>query len=575
MSGETFAAQLRAAEERLRANGLSGRAAYAALCRNVAKRLGLPKSLWLEGVDAPAEAGLDRIGLTAELDLFGLAYERFFPEVFKAEHGQFFTPRPLVELMADLVQLRPGERVLDPTCGSGAFLVTAHGRGADVDGMEIDPELVALCRLNLKLHGCNPRAVQQADLFRSEETETWDVILANPPFSVEISHPDALRRFALTQGRKRVSSDVLFLEAAWRRLRPGGRLATVLPHSILANDSHAELRAWLDERFMRMAIISLPEGIFRPFGGTAARACVVCLRKQPAQVQPWWASLIQAPGYDTRRKVFRRNQPDHFGISRIQLRRDTQGGWPREAGPKKTQDGFVSQWFPPTETTWVPESLMSESGIGESVSTVALHDLAPVIPSSFLPQDHPDATFTVIDMADIDKRTGEVTHGAVKNGTELSGSKTRFQEWDLLFGKMRPNLNNVAIAARPNPDTPADLCGSSEWVRLRPNRDPYFTLIAARSMFVRQQLQSTDGQTRPRVKADDIGNVQVPLPGKTAQQKIQELMEKAHEERLRARQVMDKTAALYEAFGRGELDETALLAALQDLSAWFDEPKTD
>ena len=125
LTSEAFAAQLRSAEDRLRAVGLSGRAAYAALCRDLARRLDLSQHLWLEGPDAPEEAALERIPLTAELDLFGLAYERFFPEVFKAERGQYFTPRPLVELMADLAEVRPGDRVLDPTCGSGTFMVVA------------------------------------------------------------------------------------------------------------------------------------------------------------------------------------------------------------------------------------------------------------------------------------------------------------------------------------------------------------------------------------------------------------------------------------------------------------------
>jgi hypothetical protein len=111
LSSEAFASELRHAEERLRSVGLSGRGAYAALCRDLARRLDLPERLWLEGPDAPEEADLGRIPLTADLDLFGLAYERFFPEIFKAERGQYFTPRPLVELMADLAELRPGERV--------------------------------------------------------------------------------------------------------------------------------------------------------------------------------------------------------------------------------------------------------------------------------------------------------------------------------------------------------------------------------------------------------------------------------------------------------------------------------
>ena len=64
-SSEVFAAALRDAEDRLRATGLSGRRAYAALCRHFAQRLQIPDNMWLDGPDAPAEARLDRIPLTA------------------------------------------------------------------------------------------------------------------------------------------------------------------------------------------------------------------------------------------------------------------------------------------------------------------------------------------------------------------------------------------------------------------------------------------------------------------------------------------------------------------------------
>ena len=204
-AAERFAGSLRAAEERLRATGLHGRQAYLALVRHLAQRLELPAELVPEGPEASAGAELERIPLTAGLDLFGLAYERFFPELFKGERGQYFTPRPLVELMVRLADLGDRDRVLDPTCGSGGFLVAAMDRGASIDGIELDPELVALARLNVALHGGDPARVQPGDLFRLERSGGWSVVLANPPYSLEVRDPagsssrsSAASRMALT-----------------------------------------------------------------------------------------------------------------------------------------------------------------------------------------------------------------------------------------------------------------------------------------------------------------------------------------------------------------------------------------
>lgn len=548
LSSEAFAAQLRHAEDRLRAVGLSGRAAYAALCRDLARRLELAEHLWLDGPNAPEEADLDRIPLTAELDLFGLAYERFFPEVFKAERGQYFTPRPLVELMADLVGIRPGERVLDPTCGSGTFMVVALSRGAQVDGIEIDPELVALCRLNLALHGTNPRSVRQGDLFRAEVDGVWDVILANPPFSVDIRNPEALERYRLADGKQRVGSDTLFLEAAHARLRPGGRMAVVLPRSILANPSYEFLRDWMDERFVRRAVVSLPEGVFRPFGGTTTRAVVLVLQKLPARVVPWIAAVVDSPGYDPTRKVFRRTEPDELAQLRIALKQGT------------------APTAPAGNPAWLPEEALRISTLGQGVPAAALLDLAPLAQVQHIrPGDDPESGFTEVDLADVDKHTGEVSRGRARVGGDFRGSKTGFEPGDLLFARIRPSLNNVVIVSRPQSGLPEAMCGSSEWVRLAPPTHPYFALVAARSSFVRAQLRSTGGQTRPRIKAGDLDEVQIPDPGPEARALIDDLVGEAHRARLESRRKMDAVAVLYERFGRGELDRGGLLKALKAL----------
>ena len=546
-SSEVFAAALRDAEDRLRATGLSGRRAYAALCRHFAHRLHIPDTMWLDGPDAPLEARLDRIPLTAELDLFGLAYERFFPEIFKAERGQFFTPRPLVELMVDLAEVGPRDRVLDPTCGSGTFMVVARGRGADVDGIEVDPELVALCRLNLALHGANPRSVRQADLFRDVPDEQWDVILANPPFSMRIDDPATLSRFALANGRGRVASDTLFLQAAHDRLRPGGRLAVVLPRSILSNDSYSWLRQWLMARFVRRAIVSLPEGVFRPFGGTTARAAIVVLEKLPARVSDFSIGIVDNPGYDTTRKRFKATEKDDLAAMRIAFK-----------------TGQLTA-LPTNTRSWVPEELLSQSTIPEAVPVLTLGEIAPLAKrQSFKPVA--GQVYAEVDLGDIDKLTGEVSTGRPRTAAELKGSKTPFEEGDLLFARIRPSLNNVVIAAKPHPDLPDTLCGSSEWIRLKPEHDRHFALVAARSSFIRDQLKSTGGQTRPRIKAEDLAPLYVPDPGEKNRAAIDRIIGEALAVRRKARQQLDDVTALYEAFGRGDIDEEILakgLAALE------------
>lgn len=540
-----FAAALRGAEQRLRACGLSGRDAFCALCRHLADRLGLPPALWPDGPDAPPAAQLGRIPLARNLDLFGLTYERFFSDLFKSGRGQYFTPQPLIALMADFAQLTSRCRVLDPTCGAGGFLVEAHRRGAIASGIEIDPELVALCRLNLALVGAPPENVRQADLFTATP-EPVDVILANPPFSVPITDPDVLRTYTLTQGRARVSSDELFFEAAIAHLRPGGRLVAVLPRSILANKRYAGLRRWIAARFVRRAIVSLPEGIFRPFGGAAAQAAIVSLQRRPARAAPWIAAVVRRPGYDVTRKVYRPQDPDEIDA----LRRSVAAGT-----------------APRTARGWLPERALQEDGIAAEVRRTRLGALGEVIKARLRPEEHPTDAFTEIDLADVDKSTGEIRAARALAGAEFNGVKAVFEEGDVLFSRLRPNLNNVAIVSRPVPDLPTAFCGSTEWIRLRPADEisRYFLLLAARSSFVREQLQATSGQTHPRARPDELPDVVVPDPG-AARDLLAGIVAEAHQVRLQARRRLHRVTQLYEAFGRGEIDEDDLITALQEIN---------
>lgn len=545
-----FAAALRGAEARLRACGLIGRDAFIALCRHLAERLALPRDLWPDGPAPPPAARLGEIPLPEDggIDLFGLAYERFFSDLFKSERGQYFTPRPIVALMADLAAIQPGEVVLDPTCGAGGFLIVAHRRGAIVQGVEIDRELVSLCRLNLALVGADPAAASHGDVFAAPTGAAVDVILANPPFSVPIEDPKVLGRFTLALGRGRVSSDALFLEAAWRRLRPGGRLVVVLPRSALANVRAASLRAWIDARFVRRGVVALPEGAFRPFGGTAAQAVIVSLQRRPAPARAWIAAAIEQPGYDPARKVYRPTEPDELAALRAAI---AAGKPPR---------------LPAEEPGWLPARVGPEDCIAEGVPRRRLADIAPHVHARLRPSETPDAAFTEVDLADVDRSTGEVRVARDRLGSEFKGEKSAFREGDLLFSRLRPSLNKVVVATRPEPDLPEAMCGSTEWLRLVPDPDEaHFALMAARSSFVREQLRATSGQTHPRVRPADLAAVEVPDPGAELRGLFSAVVGEAHAARLAARRRMAAAARLYEAYGRGELDDDALRAALEAL----------
>ena len=172
-----------------------------------------------------------------------------------------------------------------------------------------------------------------------------------------------------------------------------------------------------------------------------------------------------------------------------------------------------------------------------------------------------------MDLADLDKNTGEVSRARCRRGSDYKEGqgKVLFSEGDLLFGRMRPALNNVGIASRPGDGLPKRMVGSGEWVPFRAPKEPYFALLALRSSFVREQLQTTGGQTRPRAKVEDLPRLRVPDPGAPARARLDEALGKVHRQRLQWKRRLLEIEQLYEEFGQGVRTETELIEALDAL----------
>ncbi|MBC8009841.1 MAG: N-6 DNA methylase [Burkholderiales bacterium] len=197
--------------------------------------------------------------------------------------GQFFTPALVAECMFRLAGVRPGDRVIDPSCGDGSFLRSA-APGLDLHGCEIDPRHAASAAPLLP-----PGNLVAGDALASLD-QTWgtyDLAIGNPPFSAQASlekRPDLLRRYDLGARRKSQCLEVLFLELFWKLVKPDGKIAIILPDGPFANRNFRHVRDWLLHRAHVEAIISLPRGIFRQ---TSAKTNLLVARRLPVAALPY------------------------------------------------------------------------------------------------------------------------------------------------------------------------------------------------------------------------------------------------------------------------------------------------
>ncbi len=232
--------------------------------------------------------------LGLDLDTKGAIYEglleRNAAEV-KSGAGQYFTPRPLIDVMVGVIDPQPVETVHDPACGTGGFLLaawdrmkkprdsraldrrTVEGIRKRLSGIDIVPEVVRLCAMNMYLHGAarteNP--ITRADALINKYGE-YEVVLTNPPFGKkqgykivgpegeietereEYSRPD----FIKTTSNKQLN----FLQHIMSVLTIDGRCAVVLPDNVLFEGSGSDIRKRLLDMYDFHTLLRLPTGIF-------------------------------------------------------------------------------------------------------------------------------------------------------------------------------------------------------------------------------------------------------------------------------------------------------------------------
>lgn len=250
-----------------------------------------------------------------DLDVKGVAFERFLGNFFKGEIGQYFTPRELVEFMIKMVMPNHEELVLDPACGSGGFLLHTldyiRARASEfytegtpehythwhdfaqkrLFGIEVNDSIARVAKMNMIIHDDGHSNVIGSDALvnfdtlyeqhRGFEKETFDLILTNPPFGAVVKKAESpyLEDYELGRGNPSQKTEILFLESCFDFLKwDTGKLAIVLPDGILTNSSLQYVRNYIEQHFKILAVVSLPQLAFSHYGA-GVKTSILFLRK--------------------------------------------------------------------------------------------------------------------------------------------------------------------------------------------------------------------------------------------------------------------------------------------------------
>lgn len=210
----------------------------------------------------------------------------------QGDAGQFRTPRHIIDFIVDVINPTKDDKVLDPACGTGGFLVSSYKHileqhdGKDdpkkkekpltpderkklmtnFEGYDIDPTMVRIAQVNMYLHQFKNPKIFQYDSLSSDErwNDKFDVVLANPPFMSPKGGIKPHSKFSIPSSR----SEVLFVDYIMNHLRPKGRAGIIVPEGIIfqSGTAHKQLRKNLVEDGL-YAVVSLPSGVFAPYSG--------------------------------------------------------------------------------------------------------------------------------------------------------------------------------------------------------------------------------------------------------------------------------------------------------------------
>lgn len=264
-------------------------------------------------------------------DLMGDAYEimlKKFADDSKAQAGEFYTARPVVKLLVNILDPKPGESVYDPACGSGGMLIESvrHMKNdslccGNIFGQEKNVTNAAIAKMNLFLHGASDFNIMQGDTLRDPKilqggtVAQFDCVIANPPFSLKKWgetewRNDKYGRNIWGTPKDKVGADFAWIQHMVKSMKMGtGRMAVVMPQGVLyRGKEEGEMRKKLVQTDLLEAVITLGDKLFF---GTQLSPCILIFRRHKESTHSARVLMIDATKILTVKRAQNELSPDN------------------------------------------------------------------------------------------------------------------------------------------------------------------------------------------------------------------------------------------------------------------------
>ena len=497
-------------------------------------------------------AGRSVIGIDAK----GTVYENMVGETFRGELGQYFTPRKIVKFMVDLLEPTRDDIVLDPSCGSGGFLIYTMQKIADqirqqqqnlaqhhteqlihdtvtqnIKGTDLSPRMVRTTRMNMIMHGdgwsgiqrCHGLRIHKHNSFRDFNGK-FTLILANPPFAGFEHEESILREFETGKNKngniRAIHKAIIFVEQIIRLLAEGGRAGIVLPRSIFENESYSfkMLRELIFRHCEVLAVVGLPTTAFH-HTNCGILGDLLFLRKtsNPRTDYNVFVAWTEKVGYNTLGHNIEendfpdiledyRNERKLIPISRLQ-EEDNLNPWhyhPKAEILREEIEANRSKSLPLSELVSAYQNRISRSALKQT----------------------PDRAIQYVEVRDVDPETGAFTP-TERRAIELPSRATYELNGDELI--LLPNAKNSLESGRKIikiGEATKGLVLTNRYLPLYPNVNVDYLVMMLNLPFVRNQLISVcRGAGSPDFRENKFEEIMIPVPDSTDLSSIDTFME--------------------------------------------------
>ncbi len=517
-------------------------------------------------------------------DAKGLAFQKFLTHGEKVGKGQFFTPQPVIDFCVRMMNPQAYETVIDPCCGSGGFICSAFrhmSKDADksqresillhnIYGIDINREITKISKMKLLLEeNVNSNVIctnSLADidtikllLSSTKENDGFDVLLTNPPFGTAGKITDSAVLMSFDLGHKwRENEDgftitptivsgqpaeILFIERCLDLLKPGGRMAIVLPNGHFENPSLEYLRDYIKQRARILAVVNLPQETFIPYG-TGVKTSLLFLEKNPKQITidyPVFFSRITKLGYQGNKNATPIYRKDSHGNNIIENGRpvldedltdvlNDYTSFQRNGSVNSANSysilfsdikGRIDYDFYSPSNRVILDNL--------SKSSVRLGDIVTIVKSRSPKLRNKEMAVDYIELSDINTHSFEIINSTSCAVHELPSRATyELHEGDIITGIAGNSVGTRKHAtALVQSEYDGAVCTNGFRVLRAPKINPYYLLYYLHSdMFLRQMMMYRTGAAIPNVSDTDLYNILVYLPD---EDKIEEIGRKIKE----------------------------------------------